>query len=314
MSKSPMPFNSMNAAEWTMLLALSVLWGGSFFFVGVAIRELPPFTIVFLRVLIAALALQLILPLAGVRFPTSMPVLRAFFGMGILNNVIPFCLIVYGQKHVASGLASILNATTPLFTVILTHFLTADEKLNAGKLTGVIIGFIGVVVMLGGAAFSNSQGLGGDTLSQVAILAAAFTYGLSGIFGRRFKAMGVPPLATAAGQVTASSLILLPVMMLVDTPWTLPMPSADVWLAISGLALISTAIAYILFFRILATAGATNLLLVTFLIPVSAIILGSWRLGESLAARHYLGMALIGCGLVAIDGRVARQLSKEKSR
>ncbi|MBY0611859.1 MAG: DMT family transporter [Beijerinckiaceae bacterium] len=297
----------MSPHEWGMLLVLSILWGGSFYFIGIAVKGLPPFTIVFLRVAMAALILQLALPLAGLRFPLSRPVLVAFLGMGLLNNVIPFCLIVYGQKTIASGLASILNATTPLFAVLLTHLLTREEKVTRNKLIGVMLGFCGVVVMIGGSALT---GLGDNVLAQLAVLAAAFVYGLAGVFGRRFKALDVPPLATAAGQVSASSLILLPIMLIVDRPWTLAAPGLDVWLAMLGLGVISTAAAYVLFFRILATAGATNLLLVTFLIPITAIILGTLRLGESLEGKHYLGMALIGAGLAAIDGRILQCLRR----
>ena len=300
----------MGLTAWGMLVVLSVLWGGSFYFVGIAVKALPPFTIVFLRVAIAALALHLALALAGLRFPVSRPVLLACLGMGLLNNVIPFCLIVYGQQTIASGLASILNATTPLFTVLLTHVLTTDEKITPSKLLGVVLGFIGVVVMIGGSVLA---GIGDDLLAQIAVLSAAFTYGLAGVFGRRFKALGVPPLATAAGQVTASSLIMLPVMAVIDRPWTLNAPGPDVWLALIGLALISTAAAYVLFFHILATSGATNLLLVTFLIPIPAIMLGNLRLGESLEAKHYFGMALIGCGLSAIDGRIFQRFKHKRT-
>ena len=223
--------------------------------------------------------------------------------MGLLNNAIPFSLIVWGQTHIASGLAAILNASTPLFTVVAAHLLTFDERLTGKRLAGVLIGFAGVVTMIGPAAL---RGLGSDILAQVAILCAAVSYAGAGIFGRRFNRMGVPPLATATGQVTASTLVLLPVALVVDRPWTLAIPNATVWGAVLGLALLSTSLAYVLYFRILASAGATNLLLVTFLIPLSAILLGGLILGEHLAPRHDVGMALIGCGLAAIDGRLLR--------
>jgi drug/metabolite transporter (DMT)-like permease len=226
--------------------------------------------------------------------------------MGLLNNAIPFSLIVWGQSHIASGLAAILNATTPLFTVLVAHLLTTDEKLTAGRILGVIIGLAGVAIMIGGDALDT---LGVNVTAQIACLAAALSYALAGVFGRRFRAMGVTPLETAAGQVTASSLVLLPMMMIVDKPWSLPVPSASTIGALVGLAALSTSLAYILYFRILATAGATNLLLVTFLIPVSAIILGTCFLDEGIHARQLLGMTLIGCGLVAIDGRPWRRLT-----
>jgi drug/metabolite transporter (DMT)-like permease len=294
---------AMGGAVWAMLLALSVLWGGSFFFNGVAVRDLPPVTLVWLRVACAAGALLLALRVLDQDLPTRGDVWRAFLVMGLLNNVLPFVLIVWGQHRIASGLASILNATTPLFTVLVAHVLTADEKLTRLKTVGVLAGLGGVVAMIGP---DTLDGLGRDVVAQLACLAAAAIYALAGIFGRRFRLMGVTPLATAAGQVSASALLLLPVMLLVDRPWTLPMPSAGTWGAVVGIGLLSTALAYVLYFRILAVAGATKLLLVTFLIPVSAILLGVTVLGETLLVRQVLGMALIGVGLMCIDGRMAR--------
>jgi drug/metabolite transporter (DMT)-like permease len=302
---------TMGVVEWTLLIGLSVLWGGSFYFVGVAVDGLPPFTIVVLRVGIAALALNVAVLAMGLRMPSDRRAWVAFFGMGFLNNLMPFCLIVWGQTHIASGLASILNATTPMYTVVAAHFLTRDEKMNAGKLAGVVIGFAGVIAMIGPEAL---KGLGVDVFAQLAVLGAAMAYAFAGVFGRRFQRMGIAPLITATGQVTASTLMLAPVALVVDRPWTLPMPTAEVWGAIVGLALLSTALAYILYFRILATAGATNLLLVTFLIPVSAIVLGATLLGERLAPEHFAGMVLIGLGLAAIDGRPLTRLRLRTGR
>lgn len=296
---------TMTASDWALLGILSVVWGGSFLFVGIAVRELPPLTIVALRVAMAALALRLILAVMGVPMPRGRHVWGAFLGMGLLNNVIPFTLIVWGQSHIASGLASILNATTPLFTVLVAHWLTQDERLTRQRFAGVVVGFLGVAVMIGAAAM---QSWNVAIPAQLAVLAAAVSYAFSGVYGRRFKAMGIAPLATAAGQVTASSAVLLPLALLVDRPWTLPMPSGSVVAALVALALVSTAFAYVLFFRLLARAGATNVGLVTFLIPVSAILLGVLVLGETLEPRHMAGMALIGIGLVLIDGRLVTAL------
>ena len=301
---------SMTALEWVLLITLSIVWGGSFFFNEVALRDIPTFTVVVARVGLAAVALLIVMRVMGRRIPTDPGVWGAFFCMGLLNNAIPFSLIVWGQIHLASGVASIFNATTPLFAVIIAHFLTADEKMTGGRLFGVGIGFVGVVVMIGGDAL---QGLSATLLAALAILVAAVSYSFAGIFGRRFRQMGVSSIATAAGQVTASSVILFPVMMIVDRPWTLAMPGAASLWALVGVALLSTALAYILYFRILATAGATNLMLVTFLIPVSAILLGVALLGEVLLAKHLVGMGLIGCGLAAIDGRLWRQLRRTRS-
>jgi drug/metabolite transporter (DMT)-like permease len=294
---------TMTRLEWGMLILLSLLWGGSFFFTEVALREWPPLTLVVLRVGLAALVLHGVVLALGQRMPGDWRAGRAFLVMGLLNNAIPFALIVWGQTRIAGGLASILNATTPLFGVIAAHLLTADERMSGGRLAGVLVGFAGVVVMIGPAA---AGGLGADVAAQAAVLSGALSYALAGVYGRRFRAMGVTPLVTAAGQVTASTAILLPLALLMEQPWSLPPPSTAVGAAVLGLALLSTVLAYILYFRILATAGATNILLVTFLIPVSAIVLGSLVLGERLDPRHFAGMALIGCGLAAIDGRLLR--------
>lgn len=292
---------TMGPLEWAMLLLLSVLWGGSFFFTEVALQELPPFTLVTLRVGLAALILLCLVRATGLAIPRNRRVWAAFLGMGFLNNLVPFSLIVWGQTHITSGLASILNATTPLATVLVAHLFTIDEKMTGNRLAGVLIGFAGVVLIIGPDALS---GLGTDFLAQLACLAAALSYAFAGVYGRRFKRMGIPPMLTAAGQVTASTLMLLPIALMVDQPWTLPIPGQATWAAVIGIAALSTALAYFIYFRLLASAGATNLLLVTFLIPVSAILLGALFLGERLDGRHVVGVLLIGLGLAAIDGRL----------
>ena len=291
----------MNGGEWLALLSLSVLWGGSFFFAAVLIKTLPPFTIVFLRVGLAAVILNVLVIALGMRMPGTRTASVAFSGMGLLNNAVPFCLIVWGQSHIASGLAAILNATTPISTVVVAHLLTDDERMTGNRLLGVVIGFFGVVILIGP---DSLRGLGANVLAQVAILTAAVFYAFAGVYGRRFKIMGIAPLLTATGQVTASAVMLFPIAMLVDKPWTLAMPTLPAWAAIIGSATLSTALGYVLYFRILSTAGATNLLLVTFLIPVSAILMGTFALGEQLDVRHFVGLALIGAGLAAIDGRL----------
>lgn len=292
----------MQTRVWFWLFSLSVLWGGSFFFAKVAIGELGPFTVVFARVGLAALALNLTLAFGGRSLFRRETPWIAFVVMGLLNNALPFSLIFWGQREIASGLAAILNATTPLFTVLVAHALTTDERINRMKLAALLVGLAGVVVLVGpDFVLESATGVPG----QLACLAAAISYAFAGIWGRRFKAMRVAPLEAATGQVTASTLLILPIMLLADRPWMLAVaPSLIVWLALAGLALLSTALAYVLYFRILAAAGATNLLLVTFLIPVSAILLGSAALGEHLEPRHFVGMALIGIGLMLIDGRL----------
>jgi len=303
----------MTALEWALLVALSVLWGGSFFFTGVAVKELPPLTIVVLRVGGAAVILNIVVRLMGLRMPGEPRLWAAFFGMGLLNNAIPFTLLVWGQTHIASGLASILNATTPLFTVVVAHLFTADEKMTGNRLAGVLVGLAGAAVMIGPKALQGlglDFGRGVELLAQLGCLGAAISYAFAGVYGRRFKRLGVAPMLTATGQVTASAVMLLPVALWAEHPWTLPVPSLPACAALLGTAALSTALGYVLYFRLLATAGATNLLLVTFLIPVSAILLGTLVLHESLEAAQLFGMALIGLGLVAIDGRLPQLLGR----
>jgi drug/metabolite transporter (DMT)-like permease len=287
----------MTVADWGLLVTLSMLWGGSFFFNQVAVADLPPLTVSAARVALAAAALWAALAARGLPFPAGREVIAACLVMGLLNNAVPFTLIVWGQAQVGSAVAAILNAATPLFTVLLAHGLTADERLTPARLAGTVIGLAGVAVMLGGS------GLGGAALAQAACLGGAFSYGLASIWGRRFRRLGVPPLATAAGQLAASSVILLPLAALVDRPWTLPAPGGPALASLVAVALLSTSLAYVIYFRLLARAGATNLMLVTLLVPVTAILLGVTVLGETLLPRHLAGMALIAAGLAAIDGR-----------
>ena len=289
---------TMSATDWLLLVTLSILWGGSFFFTKLVVTVLPPLTVAFSRVAIAAAILILLARATGIALPDRLSIWRPYLVMGLLNNAIPFSLIFWGQTHIPSGLAAILNATTPLFTVLVAHWATADERLTAPRLAGVAAGLAGVVVMIGPDLLRE---VGGHVLGQFAVLLAAVSYAFAGVYGRRFR--GEPPLRVAAGQLVASSMLLAPAAILIDRPWTLPLPGAATIAALVALAALSTALAYVIYFRILARAGATNVLLVTFLIPVSAILLGTLLLGEQLEPRHLAGMAAIGIGLAAIDGR-----------
>ena len=289
---------TMGTTEWLLLVILSVLWGGSFFFNAVALEDLPPLTVVLARVAIAAGALWLVIAFTGQRAASPRGLWLAFFAMGALNNAIPFTLIVWGQTRIGSGLASILNGTTPLFTVIFAHWLTNDEPMTLARFTGVVCGLLGVVVMIGARTIEQ---LGLEVAAQLAVVGAAISYAFAGIFGRRFKE--TPPLMTAAGQLSASAIMMLPLVLFVDRPWDLAAPAPQTWGAVFGLAVFSSALAYVIYFRILARAGPTNLLLVTFLVPVSALVLAITILGEALEARQVTGMVLIALGLAAIDGR-----------
>jgi drug/metabolite transporter (DMT)-like permease len=295
----------MELRVWIWLLSLSVLWGGSFFFAKVAVSELGPVTVVFARVALATLALNIALMASGAWPVRNGAPWKAFLIMGLLNNALPFSLIFWGQTQIDSGLASILNATTPLFTLVTAHLLTDDEKIDASKVTALLVGLAGVTLLVG----PDLLLVGASAWAELACLAAALSYAFAAVYGRRFKAMGVAPMEVAAGQLTAATLLILPIMFVIDRPWTLPAPpSLLVWTALAGLALLSTALAYVLYFRILAAAGATNLLLVTLLIPFTAVLLGSVVLGERLLVRQLAGMAAIALALALMDGRVVRRL------
>ncbi len=290
----------MAVADWGLLLLLSFLWGGSFFFVNVIVQDVPPFTLVLARFTLASGALWIYLRTCRLSVPRSLSAWAAFAGMGALNNLIPSALIAWGQTTIASGLASILIATTPIFSMLAAHCLTADEKMSASKVTGVALGLAGVAVLVGADSLHGSQR---SILAILACVGAALSYGFANVFGRRFKRMGIAPALGAFGQITATAVMVLPMALIFDAPWRLRVPSAAVWASMVGLALVSTALAYVIFFRILARAGGTNISLVTLLIPASAILLGSLILGEHLLAIQLAGMVLIGLGLVAIDGR-----------
>ena len=293
---------AMGTREWGMLMLLSVIWGGSFFFVEVALRSFQPFALVFLRVAIAAAILTVVVYLTKKRLPSS---LRTWFGfavLGVLNNAVPFSLIAWGQTRIDSGIASILNATTPIFAVLLAHFLTRDERMTFNKLCGVVVGFLGVFILF---QPQMKNGFSWQGLGQTAVLAAAVSYSLAGIYGKRFNT--ISPIVTSAGMLICSSLLMLPLAL---TAGSLDFNRAtlEATAAVGGLAAVSTALAYLLYFRILNSAGATNVLLVTFLIPVSAIFLGVGVLGEVLQLNDLVGMACIFAGLAIIDGRVIRAI------
>lgn len=290
----------MGIREWALLLALSLLWGGSFFFVGVAVSDMPPLTIVALRVSLAAVGLWLVLALFRYSLPRNPSTWFAFAVMGLINNVIPFSLIVWGQTQIASGLASILNASTPLFTVVVATLLLPDEKATPLKVIGVLVGIAGVVALIGVPTSAGSAPL----LPQLAILGATLSYAFAKTFGRRFNEMGVPAMVIATGQVTASGLIMLPMAWFFEGTDALATASLTSWSAVICLALFSTSLAYVLYFMLLERAGATNASLVTLLVPVTAMALGTLFLNETVTPMQLGGLALIAVGLSAIDGRL----------
>ena len=290
----------MGRVEWVLLIALSILWGGAFFLTKLALVELPPLTLVFFRLALASAILFLFF-LSSRRSVTGlMPFWPQFFGLGLLSNVIPFSLLGWGQIHISSGLASILTTFNPVFTVILAHYLTRDEKFSVQKVAGIGFGVAGVITMIGPETLN---GFDNAVAAMLACLGAAFSYALAGIYAKRFRHLGVAPAGVALGQILAAAVIMLPWVLLLDHPWTLALPSASVVWSMLGLALFSTALAYVIFFRVLEVGGATNSSLVALLIPATAILLGSVFLGERLDSNDWIGLGLIAAGLIVINAR-----------
>ena len=290
---------TMGPVEWAMLIVLGAIWGGSFFFARIAVAEIPPLTLVLLRVGIAGVALHLYLLARGPSFALAMPHLPMLLLLAILNNVIPFSLIFLGQTALGAGLASVLNATTPFWTIVIANAVTHDEKLSWNKVAGALFGIAGTAVMIGPGLIA---GLGGPVWAKFALIGASVSYALALMVARRFR--GVPPSIVATGQLTASTVVMIPVVLLANGMSGLFSASPHVWAAVLGLALLSTAFAYLLYFTIVARAGATNASLVTLIVPVSAILLGAIFLGEQLELFEFFGIALIAIGLVTIDGRL----------
>lgn len=291
----------MTASDWFWLVVLSLFWGGSFFFGKVAVAEIPPLTLALGRVAIAAAALLIYLRIAGIELPAGRAVWISLALMSVVNNVLPFSLIYWGQQYISSSLSSILNASVPLFTIVVAHFATLDDRITPLRLCGLLVGFLGVIVVVGPEELKSA---GIELLAQLAALLGAFCYAISGVYGRKFRNMN--SASVSAGVLLASILFLAPLSLFVDQPWHLPMPGLPAIGSLLGVALISTSAAYLIYFHILARAGATNLLLVTFLVPVSAILLGSAFLHEKLSMNQFIGMVIIAFGLALIDGRPAR--------
>lgn len=295
----------MTLLLWAELALLSAIWGGSFVFGRVAMAYLPPLTTALARVTLAAAALWLFVLLTRRATAPVRPFMLALLAMGLINNAIPFFLILWGQKEIGSGLASVINALTPVWTLIFARFAARDELLGWGRAFGILLGLAGVAVLMSG---DIGAGLSAPLAAQLAVLGATVSYGAAAVFGRRFRQ--VDPVLVATGQLSGSSLLLFLPAMLIETPWTLPAPPAIALWSVASLALLCTAFAYFLFFRILSRAGATNVSLVTMLVPVSAILLGAVFLGETLTWPELGGMALIATGLAAIDGRLAARLRR----
>ena len=289
----------LDGTSWGLLVALAALWSVSFVFIKVAAVEIPAFTLVLVRVALAALALHIVVAVRRLSYPREPKMLARYGVMGFMNNIVPFVLIVYATNRLGAGAASILNATAPIFALLIAHFATVDERITPRKVVGILLGIAGVIAMAGPQA---AAGLTGDLLAVGAMLIACFFYGLSAIYGRGFS--GIDATMSATCQLTASALLLVPLALIVERPWGLEAPSASAAAAVVGLALASTALAYVFYYMLIKRAGATNTILVTLLIPVGGVILAWLFLSEVFTMDEAAGMILIGLGLVVIDGRL----------
>jgi drug/metabolite transporter (DMT)-like permease len=293
------PQKSIPPRAWAELLLLAAIWGGSFISNRLALNEVPVLTTVAFRVAGACLLLWVYVRLRRLPVPRSPRIWLAFLAMGLLNNALPFTLITWGQLTIPSGLAAIVNASTAIFGVLVAALAFRDERLTARRLTGVLLGFAGVAVAIGLHALTT---LNLTSLPQLALVAAAISYAVAAVFARRVLG-GLPPQVAAAGMLTGSSLLMLPTALWIDGPPVLT-HGAQVWGALGYLAIIATAGAYLLYYRVLGMAGAGNLSLVTLLTAPVAIVMGALILNEALPLRAYAGFALIALGLLIIDGRL----------
>lgn len=291
----------MGGTEWALLCLHAMLWGSAYFFIAVAKNDLPVLTINALRMVPAvALAMTIVLAM-GCRLPVSLRDWGRFTFLALLNNYVPFSLIVLAQHHVTGGMAAVFTATTPLFAIFLAHLLTRDEKLSGPKLFGILMGITGVAILALPDLMGGAQG---SLLAKLALVTTAIMYAFGGIYSRRLG--HYPPQVIAAAHMLMTLTIGLPVMLIVDRPWTLPMPSAAALGAVASAGIFASALASIIYFTLIKRAGATNALLVTLLLPLTPMLLGYLVLGETMSGRELIGAAVIGLALLVIDGRLLR--------
>jgi drug/metabolite transporter (DMT)-like permease len=292
----------LGATEWALIVLHSILWGSSFFFGAIAIRELPPLTITGFRAVPASIIVVAVCWAMGLAIPARLDYWRRMVLLALLNNIFPMMLILWAQHQVASGVAAVFNATTPLFAVVIAHYLTHDERFSWNKAAGLISGLAGVSVLVGADVTSGASG---GLAAKIALLGAALCYALAGVFARTTSRE--PPFVIAAGQLVAALAMAMPLALYFDRPWTLPMPSTAAISAVAGIGILSSAFASLVYFTVIKRAGATNGLLVTLLLPLTPIMLGGLFLGEHLSRRELGGGLLIALALVVIDGRLLRR-------
>ena len=294
---------TISPRAWAELIILGLIWGASFLSIRIALNEIGPLTAVAHRTVWAMLILWTYVIAARLPLPNTPRIWGAFVAMGLLNNVIPFSLMAWGQLHIETGLTSILNAATAIFGVIAAAIFFADERLTARKVIGVTLGFLGVATAIGLSALTQFDI---RSLGQLAVIGGTISYALAGVWARKMLG-GLTPQVAAAGMLTGSSLITLPAAWIVEGPISLQL-SPQTWAAIAYYAIVATAIAYLLYYRVLAMAGSGNLMLCTLLVAPVAIILGALVLGEALPLRAYAGFGLLALGLIILDGRLLKPI------
>jgi len=290
--------NKPSANDWLLLLLLSLIWGGSFLFVGMAVKELPALLIVFARVGLAAPILIALHLMVQGPLPRDGKTWFAAAGMSLFNNVLTFTAIAWGQQYLASGLASVINATTPIYAALLMALFKL-EALTVRKVIALGTGFAGVLVLKGGG-FGD---LSAQTIGILAVSFASLSYGMTAVWAKKMM-VGIPPMTAATCQVTSSSLMMAVLVFGFSEPSLYFKVGAETWGALAGLAILSTSLAYLIFFRIIAHAGPSFVTLVTMLVPFSAILMGIVVLHESLSVHEVVGAAIIIAALVIIDGRL----------
>jgi len=301
---------TISPLAWALMAALALIWGGSFPSNRLALAEVGVLTTVAFRVGIGALLMWGVVALRGIPLPRGPRVWAAFGVMGVLNNALPFTLIVWGQTRIDSGLAAILNAATAILGVAVAAAVFRDERLGLRRGVGVLLGFTGVAVAIGIGALARFDP---SSLGQLAVLGAALSYAFAGAFGR-VTTRGMAPELAAAGMLSAAALVMVPAALLVEGAPPLDLAPAT-WGALFYLSVIATAGAFVLYYRVMQMAGAGNLSLVTLLVAPVAIVLGAVMFDEALPLRAYLGFALLAAGLIVIDGRIFRlRAAQQKSR
>ncbi|HYV87270.1 MAG TPA: DMT family transporter [Candidatus Polarisedimenticolia bacterium] len=300
MSTTPGQINPNRIAGLALLLLLSALWGSSYAFIKLGVATIPPITFIAARTVIASLLLLAILRLRGVRMPRDGLLWRRFAIQALLNSVVPFTLIAWGERSLDSGLATILNSTSPIFTFLLGSLLLRQESPTWPRLIGVIAGLSGVTLIVG---FTALQGLGSETMATLAIVAATICYAGAALFGRQFR--GLDPMLPAAGSLIAGSIILIPISLIVDRPWTLS-PSAESLAALMALAVFCTALALVIYFRLLEMVGPLGTVAQAYLRVPIGVAIGLAFMGESLAPTAGIGLVLVIAGVFAMT-RPARR-------